>query len=775
MGLWGRRVCRAVLLASSACWLTGCFGISANPTYFPYLCPPGDIIQTHAKPPGHGYFADFDRYSVRMEVRPLDAANPVHTQHVLIATVLDCQGNPLRSRRVEWLLEGVGNIIEVDESGVFPGRGYKVDGKYAVSYTDYTEHTITRGNKNPNDDFTLRPGQTWCVISSAMEGDTHVTCYAPGIYDWDKGRVFVSCKWVDANWTFPGGLIVPAGSQPVLTTRIVRHTDKQPLANYRVRYTILNDDPGVVFTHTHTKEAVAISDLNGNASVTVAQTAPRPGLTHIAMEVIRPPDPTAPSGVGVTLARGETAIEWLAPAIALSVTGPATTSKDADVTYTTTISNSGKIESRGMLVTQPIPEGLQYVSSQPQAFLDKQQLVWTLKNLPPGQSHAVSTVYKAVRPGTVTCCSTVATDEGLRDTQCAKTEVGEPRLRVSINGPAQAQLNVPFKYQITVTNEGTSPVTGVIVEAAYDASLKHDSKSSAMRLELGTLAPQESRPMPALILTPTQVGRFTTRVTAKGDGGLVDTAEQTVTVQQAQLGVKLIGPARKYLGWDADWQVRVTNDGEVPLSGVQVKNTLPPELSAKTWSDSGKPNDGEILWDVGELKPHEEKTLTVKTRCDKLVKGAVNRVVATAPGGVTASDQVGVDIFGLPGLHVEIKEAENPVFLGKTVKYVIAVSNTGTTPASQVEIKATLPKELKLVPGGAKGPTAATVADQVITFAKLDSLPAQQTVEYQVEAQAMAAGDVRFTVEMRSASPANPAPVTVQEQTRIVDSGSPSS
>jgi len=61
------------------------------------------------------------------------------------------------------------------------------------------------------------------------------------------------------------------------------------------------------------------------------------------------------------------------------------------------------------------------------------------------------------------------------------------------------------------------------------------------------------------------------------------------------------------------------------------------------------------------------------------------------------------------------------------------------------------------------------VADQVITFGRVESLAPQQRIEYQVEAQALMAGDVRFTVEMRSASLANPAPVVEQEATRIVD------
>ena len=164
----GLRICRAVLLAASLCWLSGCFGGSQNPSYFPWLFPTGDIIQTHAKPPGFGYYANFDPYAIRLEVRPLSSVDPVQTQHVIVATVYDASGKPRRDRRVEWKLSGVGHILEVDESGCLPGRGWDLDGKNAVSYTNYGTHTMSRGNINPRDDFELRPGQTWCVVTSPV-------------------------------------------------------------------------------------------------------------------------------------------------------------------------------------------------------------------------------------------------------------------------------------------------------------------------------------------------------------------------------------------------------------------------------------------------------------------------------------------------------------------------------------------------------------------------------------------------------------------------------
>src|SRR5262249_16413168 len=112
----GRRIgeiCLTLLLAAGICLLPGCSGITQNPSYFPHLLPPGDIIRTHAKPPGPGYFSNYDPHAVRLEVRPLESTNPVRTQHVLIATIYDEKGTPRRNRRVEWMVEGVGNIVEV--------------------------------------------------------------------------------------------------------------------------------------------------------------------------------------------------------------------------------------------------------------------------------------------------------------------------------------------------------------------------------------------------------------------------------------------------------------------------------------------------------------------------------------------------------------------------------------------------------------------------------------------------------------------------------------
>jgi uncharacterized repeat protein (TIGR01451 family) len=152
------------------------------------------------------------------------------------------------------------------------------------------------------------------------------------------------------------------------------------------------------------------------------------------------------------------------------------------------------------------------------------------------------------------------------------------------------------------------------------------------------------------------------------------------------------------------------------------------------------------------------------------VTGAVNRVVATAGQGLTASDQVNFDIFGSPGLHLKVDILEQPVFVGKTAKYHLTLTNTGDAPATQIEIKTTMPDSLLPLEKGIKGPTAATIKGQVVTFGRIESLAKGQTAEFDLEATALPpAGDVRVRVEMRSTSLANPQPVIEEQATRIVE------
>ncbi|MBI2805554.1 MAG: Ig-like domain-containing protein [Planctomycetes bacterium] len=296
-----------LILAPVACCANGCLGLSQNPSYFPYLVPSGDNVPTHARPVGPGYYANFDPQAIELVVEPKNMTCQVGTQVVVLATVRDAAGTPRRNRRVEWIV-GNGELVEVDESGVLPGRG-SVDGNRAVSYTCGHEQRLSRGNSSKLDDIMLRPGQSWCVVSSPREGDTHIQVVVPAISNWDKRMQTAVVRWVDASWEFPPRAVVKSNISHELVTRIVSVTERKPIAKYRVRYRI-QDGPPALFLASQAREVIVSTDLNGLARARMALLELGNGVNRVSVEIIRPPDPSTPGGAGVPIATGEAVVEW---------------------------------------------------------------------------------------------------------------------------------------------------------------------------------------------------------------------------------------------------------------------------------------------------------------------------------------------------------------------------------------------------------------------------------------------------------------------------------
>ena len=792
-----RRLIAPLVLSAGVALLVGCLGGTQNTSYFPWLLPTGDVIRTHAKPPGLGYFANFDPHACRLEVRPEEATAPVRCQQVLIATIYDENGKPRRNRRVEWIVQGAGSIVEVDESGYLPGRGYKVDNQYAVSYTDYFEHTITRGNDDPNDDFVIRPGQTWCVISSAAEGDTVVTVYAPEINNWDHNRVFVKTHWCDARWEFPPKATVKAGGDHLFATRITRFSDRQPLAKYRVRYRLLDGPPAAVFTQVGQKsgtpqEAVAVSDDSGTAAVTVAQLGLQPGTNRVAIEVVRPPDPADPGSKELVVGRTETTIDWQAPQVALNVAAPRAVQVGQDVPVTFAVMSTGQVDTQPMKLRAVVPDGMQFVRSDPPARVkDGNDLLWELRGLPGGKQQTVQLILRPTRLGPVTATATVQTDDGLRSDGSAAIQVTSAQLQVGVTGPSAGVIDEALAYQITVTNPGSGPATNVKLRAQFDAGLAHASRANPFEITIESLEPGKSQTMP-LTLTAKQPGQHALRVSATADGNLQAQATPiTVSIGQPSLTLQVTGPASGYLNQEVTWKLQVANAGDVALSNVVLRAALPPEVTFRKATGDGKLVNGQVQWNLGMAPPRAGNrpqgiTLELTVACTKLTERAVLSAAVTADPLVArdgtmqpvaldrqkapeARAEAALEILGTPSLSMEVFDLDDPVEVGKRTTYGIKVLNAGTLGAGPVEVAADVPPQMK--PVKTNGPTEGKIDGQRVTFAPLASVKAGGSATFVIEVEAVAPGDARFKAELRSLVLTSP--LRAEEATRVLNKTAP--
>lgn len=765
-----RRYFVLTLLVAGLAAAVGCFN-SHNPGYFPWELPGGRIEQSHAKP-RFGFFRDFDPKACRLDVTPRDATAPLGAQIVLVATVYDKDDEPRRSRRVEWLVEGPGNIIEVDEAGLYAGRGYKVDNKYGVTYTSYLAHTITRGNDDPKDDVEICPGQTFCVVSSAAPGETTITAYAPGVFNWEKGRVVTKIVWGEGRFGFPAPAIVRFGTETTLSTSMTgAEKDGPNPPNFRVRYRVLDGGDSVPATLVsagsgtslsqagiNAKEAEAALDPGGAASVRIVQPTAMAGTTRVAVEVVKPSENGI--GPGTVVSRRETTVEWAAPKVNLDITAP-TAAGLSNVPVTVTLANTGQVDARESTVRVALSDGATLDRSEPPPLRQENgTLVFNLPAVAAGKKQDLTLQVRPAKLGSFTVTVDVNTADGLTGHKEATTRVETGKLSVLVEAPPAAQAGEKIPVRIAVTNAGATPGNNVTVWARFDDGLKHTSGQNPVELPAGSVVPGQTRII-ELPLTAKAAGKYTVRATATADGNVSANSDPVVfDVRRAELRATVTGPKLAYLDQDFAWNIAVTNGGDGTVNNVVVRATLPPEMRLKDAGDA-KAGAGSVEWRIASLKPGEQKTLKLGVDAVKLGDKATVSVLATAdvlPSGdgppvgdpLQARAESSVAIIGTPALSLSVAAPAGQLDVGKRGTFTIRVANKGTVSARNIEVAAFAPTELKATRAVSK---VEGRIDQngAISFPQVDELRPGETASFTVEVQGAQMGDARFRVEVKAA------------------------
>jgi uncharacterized repeat protein (TIGR01451 family) len=753
----------AALVAGSLLGAAGCR--DAMPHSFTWIAS-GDQIPTHPKPPEGGYYSNWDPYAVSLEVTPVESVNPVRTQHVLIATVRDKDGKPLPNRRVEWILargdNAVGEIVEVDESGFRASRGYKVDNLYAVSHTNNSKHVLDRGNDDPSDDIHLEKGQTWCVITSPMEGDTHVTVYCPGIYDWSKHKVFVTKHWYDVTWQFPPPATNPIGTVHEFVTTVTKASDGTYIPNHAVTYKIL-DGPAAVLEPGGAQAATVMTDAQGQAKVKIRQVKPAEGTNNLSLELVRPENPQC-CEPAVKIATGKTSKTWIGPKITIDKTCTGSAQVGDDVSYTIEVTNPSQVEATNVTVSDTIPDGITYVSSTPAATASGNALTWSLGSLKAQGRSSISVKAKAARVGKFENCAEVRADHGLNAKDCCSTVVTSPKLAIEKKCPAEVTVCDNIEYVITVRNAGDGPAKNVKINDPLPAGLATSDGKNAYTASVGDLGPGQSKEI-RFTVKASKPGRYDNKVTATADGNLTAEANCSTVVKQPALEVTKTGPKERFIGRDATYEITVKNTGDAPARDTVLTDPLPSGLQFVSASDGGANQGGTVTWRLGVLDPGASKkvTLTVKALTPGTAKNVARATAYCAEGQATMD----MSVEGIPAVLLEVIDLEDPDEVGTTTTYLITVTNQGSADATNVKIIAEVQPEA--VYDSSSGATPGTAAARTVTFAPLAKIAPKAKAEWRVVVKSTKAGDTRFKVSMTTDQIASQGAVQETESTRFYE------
>ncbi|NLW85940.1 MAG: DUF11 domain-containing protein [Planctomycetes bacterium] len=689
---------------------------------------------------------------VRLE--PASDVNPVRTQHVLIATVLDRDGNPVSNQRVEWkIVSGPGVFVNA------AGASGKVnDGSRDVATRTYVSDRTIETGTGRNTDFRVGRGQTWAIITSATEGTTHVLAYVPAIDNWDRHKTFATKTWMDVCVEFPPAATNPIGTDHELVTRVCR-MNGNGMGGVEVTYCITGG-PEAVFVANNQNMITVPVDENGLARAVMRQTQPKEGQNNIGVVVARP---AAQDQERLQIANGATTKRWVGPQISLSKQAPERVELGEDLRYQLVVRNPSPVPAPDVRVTDNLPEGLRFVQSNPQAQVEGNVLRWNLGDIGPNESRQIDVMVQPTRTGRFDNTA-IATSGDLSRDAAVTTLVESPQLAIRKTGPAEALICNKVPFAIIVTNTGERAARNVrVTDRLPEGMTAGEQNQRNLSWNLGTLEPGASRTI-CYEAQPSRVGNMTNTASVTAQNTPALQASHTVLVRQPVLEVVKEAPAVRYLNNEIPYRIVVRNTGDAPSEKTFVVDTLPQGVCFLNASGDGRLENGEVRWSLGTLEPGATADMTVTVRAEQ--QGMLqNNVVAT---GLCArgTAQATTEVRAVPAILLEMIDTEDPVPVGNSNVYRITVTNQGSAVDRDIRIEALLPNEMQFISGA--GPTGPVQDGQWVRFEPLPSLEAGASVVYTITARAENAGDVRFGVRLTSRQLTEPVEET--EASRIYES-----
>ena len=470
--------------------------------------------------------------------------------------------------------------------------------------------------------------------------------------------------------------------------------------------------------------------------------------------------------------------------------GPATAAADTDVTYTVTVSNIGEIDALAVELTDPVPDGMTFVSATPApaGFTcgESEGLVsCTSPLLAAGASATFTFVFHIDPqngPGTTFTNIATATTQSLEGNEennsgIAVTMIPDTAADVGVTktGPGSTAPDTDVAYTIVVTNGGLVAATNVTLTDILPGtmtfvSVLQESGPPFICTPSGNTVSCTAASMPAgtsatftltgHIPSATPQGtQFTNTATITSDddpNDENDAATTTLDVNAVDIAVTKSGPGSANAGADIAYTITVTNTSSQPATDVTFADVLPPNTTfvSLTYVSGvvATSCDGPSCT-FGLLMPGQTSTYTLVLRAGDTtsITNVVNASTTsydtdmsdnTASATTTITPQADLGVT---------KSGAASVTAGTNITYTVSVTNNGPSTAQNVILTDTLPAGTTFVSVNQNsGPTfSCSQASNVVTCTRTTLAPATTSTFSITAAVALATtGSITNTAEV---------------------------
>ena len=388
------------------------------------------------------------------------------------------------------------------------------------------------------------------------------------------------------------------------------------------------------------------------------------------------------------------------------------------LTYTLTLSNSGLTKRSGIVVTDTLPQGVDYITASDRINLDDRVLTWRPEDLPPGQQLNLTfkvNVLPTVSSDTLTNIVHLNTAEGEQDTSLVKTKFLGHGLGLHLNKQAPDSVvsaGDTLTYALILSNSGIRTAHTLLVRDTLSDHLDYISsfptatvQNNIVTWNLAELANghTDTLQVTTAIRTPIQDNTRVDNVAwVSSYEGAADSSSWSIRVISAAKAEfeKQVDKQSCYAGDTLTYTLRVQNLGLSMLNNIQVVDSLPPGVDYLTATAQVNLENGVLTWRPAALQPTEEALLDIRVRVLNNVPGdsLINTAILNTAEGIKDTSHVSTGFLGHGvGLEIIKQAADSVYWAGDTLSYDLILSNSGAKIGHNIVVRDTLSDHLEFV------------------------------------------------------------------------------
>lgn len=431
--------------------------------------------------------------------------------------------------------------------------------------------------------------------------------------------------------------------------------------------------------------------------------------------------------------------------LVLEKTYPEIITLGKEYTYTIKVINPTNVPLMGVKVTEVIPSGFSFISSEPAvAGEEGDKTVWNLGTLEAGKSSVIKVTGKAAAKQDLPCCT--AAEYYSQGALCMETKVVEPGLTVAVRSAQQTTAceTIPLVY--TVKNIGDTAICNVVLTGGLPTGVTTGKGESVITSALGTLKPGETKEVKA-IAQAKQTGSYSFTANARSQAAGIEASAvpSSTLVNQPKLLVNVTSnTATTYVGRPMNFTVSVQNVGDTVSKNTVLEAVLSSNARVESASGNGSVSGRTIRWNIGDLEAGASKEYDLKLLGGDSGSAMVEASVSGACAEM-ADASASTEIKGIPALLIEVIDIYDPIEVGANETYQIVVTNQGSATAHNIKLVAEL-EGMTFVSG--RGPTAVSGMGETVNIMPLAALEPKNNATWDIVVTGVKAGDLRFKVIM---------------------------